>query len=55
MDHTVGIYPDNEFTRRMRRQVEAFNEMLGALNITFTFDYAGLSDRAKPRVPYWVD
>ena len=43
-------YRDNNLTRRMRRQLHELNEMLSSLDLTFRFNYAQLSDRAKARI-----
>ena len=49
-DKRLQDYRDNNVTRSMRNEIQEFNDMLGSLNITFTFNYDGLSDRCKPRV-----
>ena len=49
-DKRLQDYRDNASTRSMRSQLQEFNDMLGSLQITFTFNYEGLSDRGKPRV-----
>jgi hypothetical protein len=49
-DKHLCDYPESTKTRRMRRQLLELNEMLSSLRITFHFNYAQLSDRAKPRV-----
>ena len=43
-------YRDNQMTRSMRRQLCELNEMLSSLNLTFTFSYPELSDRATARI-----
>ena len=43
-------YRNNDATRRMREQLHELNKMLGSLEITFKFDYAGLSSRPKQRI-----
>jgi hypothetical protein len=43
-------YEESDLTRAMRNQIHELNEMLGSLDITFTFDYAGLSEKPRARV-----
>ena len=49
-DKRLQDYSESGLTKSMRSQLYEINDMLGSLKITFTFDYLGLSDRAKPRV-----
>ena len=49
-DKRLQDYPESNLSRAMRKQLHEFNEMLGALDISFTLDYPKLSDRAKSRV-----
>lgn len=43
-------YRDTETTKRFRRQISEFNEMLSSLSLHFKVDYTSLSDRAEERV-----
>ncbi len=43
-------YKETDLTRAMRNQIHGFNEMLGSLDLSFTFDYANLSERPAARV-----
>lgn len=43
-------YAETDLTRAMRNQIHEFNEMLGSLDLNFTFDYASLSERPAARV-----
>ena len=43
-------YDETDFTRAIRNQIHEFNEMLGSLDINFTFDYDDLSEKPRARV-----
>jgi hypothetical protein len=43
-------YAETDLTRAMRRQIHEFNEMLGSIDLNFTFDYTCLSERPAARV-----
>jgi len=43
-------YRDNSMTRSMRNQLHELNEMLSLLDLTFSFSYTQLSDRANARI-----
>ncbi|BBO78624.1 hypothetical protein DSCW_60410 [Desulfosarcina widdelii] len=43
-------YDESDLTRAMRNQIHELNEMLGSLDITFTFDYDDLAEKPRARV-----
>jgi hypothetical protein len=43
-------YAETDLTRAMRNQINGFNEMLGSIDLNFTFDYACLSEKPAARV-----
>ena len=49
-DKLLRDYRNNVATRQMRAQLFELNKMLSSLRITFTFNYAGLFSRPKPRI-----
>ena len=49
-DKRLKDYGESDLTRSMRDQIHLFNEMLGSLDINFTFNYNNLADKPQSRV-----